>query len=93
MHVEHAFVAGLADGTLPVSAFKYYLVQDYLFLVSILSNVSGYRLTFKIQFARANALAAYKAKTMEDIVAASGLESCMEFGLIYWTGSKNSCSY
>ena len=32
-HVEHAFVAGLADGTLPVSAFKYYLVQDYLFLV------------------------------------------------------------
>jgi hypothetical protein len=32
-HTEHAFVAGLADGSLPVSAFKYYLIQDYLFLV------------------------------------------------------------
>jgi hypothetical protein len=27
-------VAGLADGSLPVNSFKYYLVQDYLFLVS-----------------------------------------------------------
>ena len=32
-HTEHAFVSGLADGSLPVSAFKYYLIQDYLFLV------------------------------------------------------------
>ena len=32
-HTEHTFVAGLGDGTLPVSAFKYYLIQDYLFLV------------------------------------------------------------
>lgn len=55
-HTEHNFVAGLADGTLPTPSFKYYLIQDYLFLV---------------QFARANALAAYKAKTMEDIVAAA----------------------
>ncbi|KAI9740716.1 MAG: hypothetical protein M1818_004681 [Claussenomyces sp. TS43310] len=55
-HTEHKFVAGLADGTLPVEAFKTYLIQDYLYLV---------------QFARANALAAYKAKTMEDIVASS----------------------
>jgi TENA/THI-4/PQQC family len=32
-HTHHDFVAGLADGTLPVEAFKYYLVQDYLYLV------------------------------------------------------------
>lgn len=33
-HTEHDFVAGLGDGTLPVESFKYYLIQDYLFLVS-----------------------------------------------------------
>jgi len=70
-HVKHAFVAGLADSSLPISAFKYYLVQDYLFLVSTDSSASVNRLTSQIQFARAHALAAYKAKTMEDIVAAS----------------------
>lgn len=32
-HTEHDFVTGLADGTLPVASFKYYLIQDYLFLV------------------------------------------------------------
>lgn len=32
-HTEHAFVAGLGDGTLPVESFKYYLIQDYLYLV------------------------------------------------------------
>jgi thiaminase/transcriptional activator TenA len=46
----HPFVQGLADGTLPQSAFRRYLVQDYLFLV---------------QFARAHALAAYKAESLE----------------------------
>ncbi|KAM3080920.1 trifunctional hydroxymethylpyrimidine kinase/phosphomethylpyrimidine kinase/thiaminase, variant 4 [Clarireedia jacksonii] len=57
-HTEHSFVAGLADGTLPIESFKYYLIQDYLYLV---------------QFARANALASYKAKTMDDIAAAAGI--------------------
>lgn len=38
-HTHHEFVAGLADGSLPVEAFKYYLVQDYLYLVSILLGV------------------------------------------------------
>jgi thiaminase len=37
-HTHHEFVAGLADGSLPVEAFKYYLVQDYLYLVSISSK-------------------------------------------------------
>lgn len=44
----HPFVQGLADGSLPLPAFRRYLVQDYLFLV---------------QFARAFALAAYKAES------------------------------
>lgn len=32
-HVEHDFLARLADGTLPVASFKHYLIQDYLYLV------------------------------------------------------------
>ncbi|TVY34379.1 putative hydroxymethylpyrimidine/phosphomethylpyrimidine kinase [Lachnellula subtilissima] len=59
-HTHHDFVASLANGSLPVDSFKYYLIQDYLYLV---------------QFARANALAGYKAKTMEDIAAAAKIVS------------------
>ncbi|KAI1333685.1 Phosphomethylpyrimidine kinase-domain-containing protein [Xylariaceae sp. FL0016] len=52
--VNHSFVLGLGNGQLPLKSFKDYLVQDYLYLV---------------HFARANALASYKAKTIEDIAA------------------------
>jgi thiaminase/transcriptional activator TenA len=55
-YVEHAFVRGMADGTLPEPAFRHYLVQDYLFL---------------IHFARAYALAAYKADDLADMRAAA----------------------
>ncbi|KAF2431201.1 thiamine biosynthesis protein-like protein (Thi-4) [Tothia fuscella] len=51
-YTEHQFVRQMADGTLPVDKFKAYLVQDYLFLT---------------QFSRSNALAAYKAKSLDDI--------------------------
>jgi thiaminase/transcriptional activator TenA len=51
-YTQHAFVRGLADGSLPEPAFRHYLVQDYLFL---------------IHFARAYALAGYKAETLADI--------------------------
>ncbi|KAM3518775.1 hypothetical protein MY4038_009997 [Beauveria bassiana] len=50
--VHHPFVMALGNGTLPLDSFKGYIIQDYLFLV---------------QFARANSLAAYKAKNITDI--------------------------
>ena len=75
----HRFVRALADGTLPEAAFRHYLTQDYLFL---------------IQFARAYALAAFKADTVEDMRAAAAVlsaivdvemdlhvEFCAEWGL------------
>ncbi|KAI0550263.1 Phosphomethylpyrimidine kinase-domain-containing protein [Xylaria curta] len=52
--VNHPFVLALGNGELPLESFKKYLIQDYLYL---------------IHFARANALASYKAKSMQDIAA------------------------
>ncbi|KAL4797109.1 DNA polymerase family B-domain-containing protein [Aspergillus venezuelensis] len=75
---EHDFVAGLGSGKLPVERFKEYLSQDYLYLV---------------QFARSNALAAYKAKDMDSIAASAQIvlhiqrettlhvDYCASFGL------------
>jgi len=51
-YTEHEFVLRMGDGTLPVENFRYYMIQDYLFLV---------------QFARANALSAYKSSNLKDI--------------------------
>jgi thiaminase/transcriptional activator TenA len=51
-YVGHAFVRGLADGSLPQAAFRRYLVQDYLFL---------------IHFSRAWALAVFKSDTLADM--------------------------
>jgi len=63
-YTEHAFVKGMADGTLPEPCFRHYLGQDYLFL---------------IHFARAYGLAAYKADTLEDIRQASaGLSAIVD---------------
>ena len=63
-YVEHAFVARLADGSLPEAAFRHYLGQDYLFL---------------IHFARAYALAASKADTLSEIrVAAAGMSAIVD---------------
>ncbi|KAF2150155.1 putative thiamine biosynthesis protein (Thi-4) [Myriangium duriaei CBS 260.36] len=53
---HHQFVTDLASGTLPAKSYRHYLAQDYLYL---------------IQFARANALAGYKAKTLDSISASA----------------------
>lgn len=53
-YTGHAFVCGLADGTLPRASYLRYLVQDYLYL---------------IQYGRAWALAVTKADTLQDMRA------------------------
>ncbi|KAI8982028.1 Phosphomethylpyrimidine kinase-domain-containing protein [Mycotypha africana] len=50
--IDHPFVRGIADGTLPLESFTYYLKQDYLYLQ---------------HYARAASLAAYKCGTMDAI--------------------------
>lgn len=63
-YVDHPFVQQMGDGSLPEAAFRHYLVQDYLFL---------------IHFARAYALAAYKATTLAEIRAgAAGLSAIVD---------------
>jgi thiaminase/transcriptional activator TenA len=49
---QHAFVAGLGNGTLPHGSFLHYLKQDYVFLV---------------HFARAWSLAVVKAETLAEM--------------------------
>lgn len=55
-YVAHPFVQQLAAGTLPESAFRRYLTQDYLFL---------------IHFARAYALLVSKLRTLPEMRAAT----------------------
>lgn len=63
-YVDHSFVGQMGQGSLPETAFRTYLVQDYLFL---------------IQFARAWALAAYKSRRPSDIRAAqAGLAAILD---------------
>lgn len=49
---QHPFVTGIGDGTLPLEKFRYYMRQDYVFL---------------IEFCRAISLAAVKAPAVEDM--------------------------
>ena len=64
VYTEHPFTNGMADGLLAEAAFRHYLVQDYLFL---------------IEFARAYALAVYKAPKLADMrEAAAGLSAILD---------------
>jgi thiaminase/transcriptional activator TenA len=56
--LEHPFVRGLGDGTLPVDRFRFYLAQDYLFL---------------IEYCRVFALASAKARDLATMGLFSGL--------------------
>lgn len=63
-YTEHPLTNAMADGTLPEAGFRHYLVQDYLFL---------------IEFARAYALAVYKAPTLADMRdAAAGISAILD---------------
>lgn len=61
-YTRHAFVRGLAEGSLAEASFRHYLAQDYVFLIHL---------------ARAYALAAYKADTLAGIRAAAAAVSAI----------------
>jgi len=63
---EHRFVAGLQDGSLAEVAFRYYLRQDYVFLV---------------HFARAWALVAALVHTLIDDELKLHVETCAGWGI------------
>jgi thiaminase/transcriptional activator TenA len=54
----HPFVRGLGDGSLPLAAFRFYMVQDYVFLVA---------------FCRVLALGAAKADDLDTMTRFAGL--------------------
>lgn len=56
--LEHPFLQALAEGTLPAERFRFYLTQDYLFLVD---------------YCRVLALAAAKSRDLETMTGFSGL--------------------
>src|SRR6476646_5043353 len=55
---EHPFVRGIGDGTLSVEKFKFYIRQDYLFL---------------IEFSRVLALGAARSHELDDMARFAGL--------------------
>ena len=56
--LAHPFVTGVGDGTLPVEKFKYYVLQDYAYLV---------------EYSRALALASAMARRLDDMSWFAGL--------------------
>ena len=77
--LDHPFLTGVGDGTLPVEKFKHYVTQDYVYL---------------IDYSRALALASAKAPRLEDMSWFAGLldetlnvemalhrRYCQEFGI------------
>ncbi|HAL58508.1 MAG TPA: thiaminase II, partial [Sarcina sp.] len=51
-YLEHPFVQGIADGTLDREKFRFYMIQDYLYL---------------IEYAKVFALGVAKAKDLESM--------------------------
>ena len=77
--LEHPFITGIGDGSLPVDRFKYYVIQDYAYL---------------IDYSRALAIASARAIDLQDMSWFAGLldetlnqemalhrSYCQEFGI------------
>ena len=77
--LEHPFITGIGDGSLPVDRFKYYVIQDYVYL---------------IDYSRALAVASARAIDLQDMSWFAGLldetlnqemalhrSYCQEFGI------------
>ena len=77
--LNHPFVTGVGDGTLPVDCFKHYVIQDYVYL---------------IDYSRVLAIASARAPKLEDMSWFAGLldetlnqemalhrNYCQEFGI------------
>jgi len=77
--LEHPFITGIGDGSLPVDRFKYYVIQDYVYL---------------IDYSRALAIASARAIDLRDMSWFAGLldetlnqemalhrSYCQEFGI------------
>ena len=77
--LEHPFITGIGDGSLPVDRFKYYVIQDYVYL---------------IDYSRALAIASARAIDLQDMSWCAGLldetlnqemalhrSYCQEFGI------------
>jgi thiaminase/transcriptional activator TenA len=63
-YTQHPFTNAMADGSLAETAFRHYLMQDYLFL---------------IEFARAYALSVYKSPTLADMrEGAAGVSAILD---------------
>ena len=56
--LEHPFITGIGDGSLPVDRFKYYVIQDYVYL---------------IDYSRALAVASARAIDLQDLSWFAGL--------------------
>lgn len=58
LYTSHPFTAQLGDGTLSLESFKFFLIQDYRYLV---------------HYSRAHALAGFKAHDVDTIAKSSGI--------------------
>lgn len=59
-YVNHEFVNRIADGTLPIESFKYFLCQDYIYLT---------------HYARVHSIASFKEKTLTKVAEAANIIS------------------
>jgi hydroxymethylpyrimidine kinase/phosphomethylpyrimidine kinase len=62
-YIHHPFATALGNGSLPISKFKQYLMQDYKYLT---------------HFARAHALAGFKSTSMSHIASSAAMISAIQ---------------